>query len=233
MSRTIVLGGTAGIGAATVARLQTAGHDVVPLGRRAGEGQPGVRADIRDFVALAAVLASLEQEEHIDALISCVGVGFYAPLGTDNTTAWSQILDTNLRGLLNLASAVQRDLPDLGHLIHVSSLAAHGISQVPGNLAYSVAKAGARTIVQDLRRELRAQGRRTRVSMVSPGFVADTDFGRNFFMHTPQPAHLGGIYDADINLTADDVAAAVEYVLGLPEHVEVLDLLLSPTEQVG
>ncbi|MGA8124057.1 MAG: SDR family oxidoreductase, partial [Mycobacterium sp.] len=186
MARGVILGGTSGVGRALVAQRVAAGDELVAVGRRGAPrsgavtgGQVGwVAADVREFAALAA---TLQAAAPVDYVVNCVGVGFYAPVGSDCTAAWQEILDTNLRGLLNLTSIVRRDLVDLGDFVHVSSLAAHRVSATPGNLVYSVSKAAARTIVQEMRQELRAVGRATRISMISPGFVQDTDFGANYY----------------------------------------------------
>lgn len=236
MARGVILGATSGVGKALVGQRLDAGDEVVAVGRRgasrAAEGQAGevdwVSADVRDFDELAE---TLRQAAPFDYLVNCVGVGFYAPLGSDNTAAWQQILDTNLRGLLNLVSIIGRDYPELADLVHISSLAAHRVSETPGNLAYSVSKAGARTIVQELRRHLRAEGRSTRVSMISPGFIEGTGFGANYFTFRDSGEDDPGLYDAHVNLGPSEVASTVGYVLGLPRHVEVLDLLIAPTGQ--
>lgn len=228
-----MFGATSGIGLALTTALTADGDAVVAAGRRGvWDGPVAVRrvvVDVRDFDAVAA---TVRDAGPLDYVVNCVGVGFYAPFGSDNTVAWQEILDSNIRGLLNVVSAVLRDRPDLGHFVHVSSLAAHRISATPGNVAYSVAKAGGRTIVQELRRELREMGRATRVSMVSPGFVEGTDFGANYFRHRPAP-DVGDIYGNHTNLRPPDVADVIRYVLGLPPQVEVLDIMIAPTDHGG
>ncbi len=237
MARGVILGATAGVGVALVRRRVAAGDKVVAVGRRSAEIVASVlpegcayrQADARDHEALRGVLA--KGPVRPDYVINCVGVGFYAPLDGDHTAAWQEVIDTDLRGALNLASIVLTDLEELRHLVHISSLAAHRPSRTPGNLAYSVAKAGARTVMSELRRELREQGRTTRISMISPGLVENTDFGRNFYKYAQPNGGPVSLYKSFCNLVPDDVADVVDFVLNRPEHVEVLDLIVAPKDQ--
>ena len=238
MGRAVVLGATAGVGAAVARHRVAAGDDVIAVGRRPAEvvveALPGGctyrRADVREHGELRAVLVEAARDG-LDYVVSCTGVGFYAPLDGDHTAAWQEVLDTDVRGALNLASTVLTDLEQLRHLVHISSLAAHRPSGTPGNLVYSVAKAGARTVVSELRRELRERGRPTRTSMVSPGLVEGTNFDRNFWTYAAPEGGPVPLYAAFRNLEPDDVADAVDFVLERPNHVEVLDLLVAPRDQ--
>ncbi|WP_431897571.1 SDR family oxidoreductase [Micromonospora haikouensis] len=238
MSRGIVLGASSGIGAEVARQLLDRGDEVTLVSRRAPTPAPSsaavsARADIRDFGRLETIFTEACGRGPLDYVVNCVGVGFYAPLGADNSTVWNDILTVNVTGLLNLLSVVDRTCPELPRLVHVSSMAAHRVSRTPGNLAYSVAKAGAKTIVEQYRQGLRAAGRHTKVSMVSPGFVEATDFGRNYFSRTTGSAPQPDIYGGHRNLSAADVAEIVAYVLGSPPHIEFLDLVFCSPEQPG
>ncbi len=236
MSHGIILGASSGVGQALAVKLGSAGDELVLVARRAirldeAGGLRAEQGDIRDYARLDRIVAEAQQRHPLDYIVNCVGVGFFAPIGADHGEAWEQILATNIRGLLNLLSVIDTRCPLLGQFVHVSSLAAHRGSGTPGNLAYSVSKAGARTIVEEYRRGLRQAGRATRVSMVSPGFIEQTDFGRNFFSHAEAPVGQGGIYGSYSNLSAADAAEVIRYVLATPPHVEMLDVVFCPTEQ--
>jgi NADP-dependent 3-hydroxy acid dehydrogenase YdfG len=238
MARGVILGATAGVGTAVAKHRMAAGDEVVGVGRRAADVAAHVlpngcvyrRADIRDHDALRRVLVD-DELGLPDYIVNCTGVGFYAPLDGDYTAAWQEVLDTDVRGALNLASIVVEHLDALRQLVHISSLAAHRPSRTPGNLAYSVAKTGARMVVAELRRELRDLGRRTRTSMVSPGLVEGTDFDRNFYKYAEPNGGPIPLYDAFQNLVPDDVADVVDFVLDRSDHVEVLDVLVAPRDQ--
>ena len=231
----IVVGASSGIGRALTERLAVAGSTLTALSRRGVT--PGVdsalvyarKADIRDFSALVAEISAAKDRHGVSFVVNCVGVGYYAPIGADYAEAWTEILTTNVVGVLNLLSAVDTVLTDLDRFVHVSSIAAHTVSRVPGNICYSVSKAAARTIVEEYRRTLHEQGRPTRVSMVSPGFVEDTDFGVNFFARAPQAVAFDP-YAQRTNLQAADVASTIMQILAQPPKIEIADVVLLPKE---
>jgi NADP-dependent 3-hydroxy acid dehydrogenase YdfG len=63
---------------------------------------------------------------------------------------------------------------------------------------------------------------------VDPGFV-ETEFSVVRFAGDTERARR--VYEGFRPLSAEDVADAVAYVINLPEHVNVLDLVLVPTAQ--
>lgn len=71
-------------------------------------------------------------------------------------------------------------------------------------------------------------GTPVRVSSVDPGLV-ETEFSVVRFHGDAARARM--VYQGMQPLTADDVADVVGYVVNLPEHINVLDLVLMPTAQ--
>jgi serine 3-dehydrogenase len=63
---------------------------------------------------------------------------------------------------------------------------------------------------------------------VDPGFV-ETEFSVVRFGGNEERAR--GVYDGFRPLSGDDVADAVAYVISVPDHVNVLDLVLVPVAQ--
>jgi len=101
--------------------------------------------------------------------------------------------------------------------------------RIPGTASgmYAASKFAVRALTEGLRRELRERQSPIRVSSISPGYV-DTEFSAVF----------SGLPDAPADLTrrvkvleADDVAAAILWIVGQPPHVEVHDVLVRPTAQ--
>ena len=232
----IVLGASSGIGRALTELLAAAGSTLTALSRSGNV--PNVNSssihsraiDIRDYGALFSAIGAAKELHNVQFVVNCVGVGFYAPIGADYSEAWNEILATNVIGVLNLLSAVDNILPDLERFVHVSSMAAHRVSRVPGNLCYSVSKAAARTIVEEYRRSVREGGRQTRVSMVSPGFVEGTAFATKFFQHAKDTITFDP-YSPHTNLSPYDVANIIMNILDQPPHIELADMLLLPSEQ--
>lgn len=231
----VVIGASAGIGHALVKRLAPEAASIVALSRR-GHVPPveaslqSFAVDVRDFDALDTAFATITAENRVDFVVNCVGVGFFAPIGADHSETWAEMLLTNVGGLLNLLSVIDRRAPSLGTLVHISSTAAHRPSRTPGNECYTASKVAARSIINGYRTIVHDSGRHTRVAMVSPGYVEGTDFDRNFFSKATPPTPVD-LYGGQENLRPPDVADAIAGILSTPAHIEVDDLIIRPRGQ--
>jgi len=232
----IVLGASAGIGAAVTRRLARVATRLHAASRRgtvdAGAEAPRVvvphQCDVRSHRQVAELFDAVGAP--IDFVVNCVGVGFFAPLDDDYSAAWREMTETNLVGLANVLAVAYNVRPDIGTIVTVSSLAAHRVSRTPGNIMYTATKMGARALLDDYRRRIRTEQRPTRIMSVSPGFVAGTDFDANFYRDAPQ-ARVD-LFASDGSMTPDHVARFIEYVLMAPPEVEVTDFLVRPTTQI-
>jgi NADP-dependent 3-hydroxy acid dehydrogenase YdfG len=82
-------------------------------------------------------------------------------------------------------------------------------------------------LTEALRLELRQANSRIRISAISPGYV-ETEFAAKYHR---SPERAEEVYGQFTVLQPEDVARSVAYVLSQPEHVQVHDLLIRPTEQ--
>jgi NADP-dependent 3-hydroxy acid dehydrogenase YdfG len=235
-------GASSGIGAACARRFAAQGARLVLWARRrdrldrlAGElGNPGGAAvrvdtvDVRDRAAVDRAATALLRDAGVpDILVNNAGLA--AGLSTvqeGNPDDWDRMIDTNLKGLLNVTRAV---LPAMvqrgtGHVVNLGSTAGH-IVYPKGNV-YNATKYGVRALSEGM--NLDVSGTRIRVSSVDPGFV-ETEFSEVRFHGDRERAKQ--VYRGFTPLSADDVADAIAYVVGLPEHVNVTDLVLVPTAQ--
>jgi NADP-dependent 3-hydroxy acid dehydrogenase YdfG len=94
-----------------------------------------------------------------------------------------------------------------------------------GNV-YNATKFGVRALTEGM--NLDVAGTPIRVSAVDPGFV-ETEFSEVRFHGDKERATA--VYQGFKPLSADDVADAIAYVVNLPEHVNILDLIIVPTAQ--
>ncbi len=154
---------------------------VAGAGGPGGVGGPGggaavaFAADVRDAAALGAAVAEAERRwGGLDAAIAVAGViagGVPAwELPADQEAA---VLDTDLRGVLNLARAavpalLRRPQPRSGRFLAVASAAA--TRGLPMLAAYCAAKAGVAGFVRALAAELGGTG--VTANAVSPGSTA-------------------------------------------------------------
>ena len=123
------------------------------------------------------------------------------------------------------AVADMRRRGDDGHVVHVSSMAAHRVP--PGSGMYSASKYAVRALTEALRQELRAAGSQIRVGAVSPGFV-ETEFAARYSKSDEAAQETYGQFKV---LEPGDVAEAVKYLLSTPPHVQVHDILMRPRDQ--
>jgi NADP-dependent 3-hydroxy acid dehydrogenase YdfG len=183
--------------------------------------------DVRDRAAVERALAALPAEwAEIDVLVNNAGLASgLGPLHEGDPDDWDRMLDTNVRGLLNVTRAV---VPGMvargrGHVVNIGSIA--GRETYPGGAVYCASKAAVDRITAGLRMDLLGTG--VRVSTVDPGLV-ETEFSVVRFHGDAERADT--VYAGMTPLTADDVADAVRWVADRPAHVQVAEVVLLPTD---
>jgi len=184
--------------------------------------------DVRDRAGVdAAMHALLDSVGVPDVLLNNAGLASgFDRLQDGDPDDWDRMIDTNVKGLLNVTRAVLPAMidADRGHIVNIGSTAGH-MTYPRGNV-YSATKFAVRALTEGINLDL--AGTPLRVSSVDPGFV-ETEFSVVRFHGDAERA--GQVYDGFRPLSAGDVADAVAYVIGLPPHVTVLDLVLVPTAQ--
>ncbi|MBT2207670.1 SDR family NAD(P)-dependent oxidoreductase [Actinomadura sp. NEAU-AAG7] len=184
MTRTIlVTGGGTGIGRAIARGFAERHEAVVITGRRPGPLKEtadalGVRALICDHTDPEALMGTLaELPGRIDVLVNNAGgnTDFDADGRTDLAAYARDFranLDANLVSAALTTKAVDERLVPGGAVVHIGSIAAD-----QGAGSYGAAKAGLASWNLDLAGELGPRG--ITANVVSPGYVADTEFFRD------------------------------------------------------
>lgn len=80
---------------------------------------------------------------------------------------------------------------------------------------------------------LQARARKTglRVTAISPGMV-ETEFYQVTQFNDRERVMAGSPYEDFQCLKAEDIAQAVVYALSAPDHMDVNDILIRPTQQL-
>jgi NAD(P)-dependent dehydrogenase (short-subunit alcohol dehydrogenase family) len=162
----LITGAARGIGAEVARRLAAKGAKLALVGlegdqlRQVAEqcGGKAWEADVTDWEALeTAVNGVVEHFGGIDVVVANAGVAATGFIRSMDPAAFERVIEVNLLGVWR---TVRTCLPHLvasrGYCLVVSSLAA--IVHIPGNGAYSAAKAGCEAFADSLRAEVRHLG---------------------------------------------------------------------------
>jgi NADP-dependent 3-hydroxy acid dehydrogenase YdfG len=227
----LITGASTGIGAATARMAVDDGWRVVlaarsedklqALASSLGDGALAVPTDVTEWPDNEALVsAALERFGRIDGVFVNAGFGAKRGFLEETPEFWRSMILTNVLGA---AYTIRAALPHLlergtGHFVLTSSVA--GRRALPGSL-YSSSKHAVTAMGESLRAELRGgtggEPTRIRVTLIEPG-MTDTPF----FSNKPTDA-----------LQPEDIARAVMYALGQPEHVDVNEILIRPVSQAG
>lgn len=141
---------------------------------------------------------------------------------------WEAMIQSNLLGLLRATRATlpfMRDNPGAS-IINIGSIAGHVAYE--GGAVYCAVKASERQVSRALRLELCGTG--IRVSSIDPG-LAETEFSMVRFKG--DAARAAKVYEGMTPLSAADVAEIMVWVASRPEHVNIDELLVKPTDQAA
>lgn len=230
----VVTGASAGIGAATAQALAGAGAKVFLAARRMDRLQqlaaslPGAEAielDVRDAAATEKALAALGADLLVANAGLARGVG---PLQEGAAQDWSEMIDTNVKGVLHTTRAC---LPAMlergkGDVVLLGSVA--GRQVYPGGNVYNATKHAVKAIYEALRLDM--AGRGLRFTTVDPGMV-QTEFSR--VRLDGDEARADAVYAGMTPLKAADVADAILYAVTRAPHVNVGEIVLWPTDQAS
>ena len=231
----LVTGASTGMGAAIAELLTKRGLKVHAVARNEDRlkeladrtGAIPHALDLTDTRAMADELGDLD----VDILINSAGVSRPGNILDSSEEDLDEIIDVNLRGLLQLTRIVLPGMVerDLGHIVNISSIA--GLYNFYGHTAYHATKAAVHQISRQLRND--TVGKRIRVTEVCPGRVETEIFGRNLG-GSPEAMEEAWktYYEGYESLTTEDIVNAVDYAIETPRHVNVGLIEIMPTFQV-
>ena len=236
----IVTGASSGIGEATTRRLAEAGAAVVLAARRRErlenlrdeiEGAGGralvVAADVTDRAAVGHMVERTRARfGTVDILVNNAGLMPLSFVKNLHEDEWRRMVDVNLQGVLNCVGAV---LPVMleqqrGHIVNVSSVA--GKRVFPGGSVYCATKFAVRALSEGLRLELTAE-HGIRVTDIEPGAVT-TELTQTITDDAVLDMFAARQFR---RLDSEDIAQAILYAVTTPDHVDVAELLIMPSEQ--
>ncbi len=239
-----VTGASSGIGAACAREFARYGARLLVAARRLDRlaalqeelldlGAPAARAeqlDVRDAEAVARLVQDLPEEwQEVEVLVNNAGLSRgLSPLHEGLLDDWNEMIDTNVKGLLHVNRAVVPLMVRRGRgtVVHIGSIAGHEV--YPGGNVYCGTKHAVRGITGALRLDLLGSG--VRVCSVDPGMV-ETEFSEVRFHGDRERA--AAVYRGTTALSAQDVAEVVYFAASRPDHVDLAEVLLLPTDQAS
>jgi 3-hydroxy acid dehydrogenase / malonic semialdehyde reductase len=235
-----ITGASSGFGAATARRFAARGDRVIAAARRterlsslAEEFGPDVllplTLDVRDRASVERIAATLPTGfAEVDILVNNAGLALgLEPAAKADVSQWEQMIETNCTGLVYVTRAL---LPQMvargrGHVVNLGSIA--GTYPYPGGNVYGATKAFVHQFSLNLRADLHGSG--VRVTSVEPGLSGGTEFSDVRFGGDSERA--AAVYAGTQPLTADDIAAAIEWATSQPAHVNINVIELMPVSQ--
>ena len=240
----LVTGASAGMGRAIAQALAARGVNLLVNARRENRllelkeelyGKHGVRVeplvfDIRDLKQCESALkGKADLVSEVSILVNNAGLGRGAgPIYEGSIGDWEQTIDTNIKGLLYMTRLIlpQMVKRNAGHVVNIGSVG--GRWTLPGSVVYCATKFAVRAITDGLRMDL--MGKKIRVTNIEPGMVK-TEF--SLVRVGGDEAKAEAVYEGLKPLQPEDIAEAVIWCLERPPHVNVQELVVFPTDQVG
>ncbi len=239
----LITGATSGIGEATARALAEEGFSIIITGRRADrlkalkaslEAQGAhvtlLAFDIRDPKLTCAAIDSLHEEfAAIDVLVNNAGLAAgLEHIDAGDLLDWNAMIDTNIKGVLNITQLVSRGMIARGggHIVNVGSIA--GTQVYENGAVYAATKHAMHALSQGMRMDFLSHG--IRVTEIRPGMV-ETEF--SIVRFHGDKTRADSVYKGVEPLTGDDIAEAILWAVMLPEHINIDEIVITPKQQAN
>lgn len=238
----IITGASSGIGEATAKLLASKGAKVVLGARREDKLKQIVDEIVKDGgQAVYQELDVTKQSDNddivklakkkfggVDIIFLNAGIMPNSPLSALKTDEWHQMIDVNIKGVLNGVAAV---LPTFieqksGQVIATSSVA--GLKAYPGTAVYSGTKWFLRDFMEVLRMESAMEGTNIRTATIYPAAINTELLNTISHKDTAEGAH--NLYDK-YGISPDRIASVVAFAIDQPEDTTVNEFTVGPANQ--
>lgn len=238
----VITGASSGIGAASAKTLAQNGAKVVLGARResklqdlvteinAAGGQAVYRVTDVTKATDVQALVDLAQSEFggVDVMFNNAGIMPSSPISALHTTEWDQMIDINLKGVLNGVAAVMPifTAQKHGQIITTSSVA--GIKSFAGAGVYGATKFAVRNLMEVIRMESAQEGTHIRTTSLYPGAI-NTELLNT--ITDEQTAQGMSEFYRQVGISPQAVADVVNFAVEQPADVNVSEFTIYPTDQ--
>ena len=196
----------------------------------AGIKAHGYVCDVTDEDAVNAMVAKITEEVgHINILVNNAGLASgFEHIDEGDPMDWDKMIDTNVKGLLYVTRIITPKMIAAGggHVINIGSIA--GTEPYENGAVYCASKHAVHAISQAMRADLLSH--RIKVTEIRPGMV-ETEFSLVRFHGDQERADK--TYTGVEPLTGADIAETIAWIVQLPAHMNVNDIVLMPAQQAG
>lgn len=189
-----------------------------------------VQVDVRNSEDVKNCFHNLPQQwQSIDILINNAGLSQGLDAIQDGLIEdWDRMIDTNIKGLLYVTKAC---LPYLrkskeAQIINIGSIA--GKEVYPKGNVYNATKHAVDALNKAMRIDLIKEN--IKVTAIHPGMV-ETEFSEVRFKGDTERAKK--VYQDFQPLMPEDIANIINFIINLPKHVNINDLLVMPLAQAN
>ncbi|MDR2287495.1 MAG: SDR family NAD(P)-dependent oxidoreductase [Prevotellaceae bacterium] len=244
MKTAIITGATSGIGEATAYAFAEKGFKLILTGRRSErlnniadllKGKYSAKIitlefDVRDRAATIDAINSIPEDfKSVDILVNNAGLAVgLSHVQDGDIDDWDRMIDTNIKGLLYVTKAVAplMTVRGKGHIVNISSIAGREVYENGG--VYCATKHAVDALSRAMRIDMLESG--IKVTNVCPG-ATETEFSTVRFKGDEEKAKK--VYEGYKALTAKDIADIIIYIVTLPEHICINDILIMPSAQAN
>lgn len=216
----LVIGGTSGIGKATVNTLAKGGATVHVVGRSIGKVADHSNivkhaVDITNQNAVDQLIAEIQGLDNLDYLVNASGIFGPKPFLDHTMEDYNSYLDLN-RGFFFITQAAAKKMAATGggSIVNVGSMWAKQAVKATPSSAYSMQKAGLHSLTQHLAMEL--ADHKIRVNAVSPAVVNTPVYHGVFGGEAEAQEALEGFHNfhpIGRNGTPQDIANSITFLL--------------------
>jgi NADP-dependent 3-hydroxy acid dehydrogenase YdfG len=239
----LITGATAGIGEATARLLAERKCHLILAGRRRDRLEKlkkeftdkyGVQVEIFNFdISKKSEIVQFAEKNksllsQVEFLINNAGLARGTdPFQNASLEDWDEMIDTNIKGLLQLTRQVVPHMlaKQSGHIVNLGSVA--GRWSYPGGSVYCATKFAVRAISESLRMDL--LGKNIRVTNIEPGMV-ETEFS---IVRMRDEEKAKKVYAGMQPLLPLDIAETILWCLSRPGRVNIQELVVFPTDQAS
>lgn len=165
--KTVIAAAYGGIGSALVHKLQSAGHELLLLGRNAEKlAAHGSRYAVVDLTQLDSLETAVADFGPIDAFVNCAGSILLKPAHITSEADFDQTIATNLKTAFFSVRAATKNMPNGGSIVLMATAAAR-----VGYANHEAIAAAKGVIGLTLSAAATYANRNIRVNCVAPGLV--------------------------------------------------------------